>query len=781
MKIKYLFICCLVLFGIDLFGHEQIVHQEITAKATDAANSDSLAFKDFISLINSDGRLLQDAKRKMVEGSYNEDWANQPGDDGGKRSFNHFYDPLDTTYGKGLSDVPIFGRRLVGNNSFVWASVLHCQGINFPGVSVFGFGANMNTANEWNWPDVRDYEWLGLTANTQADRQEYLDRMFRSVGQVMHLLEDTTSPQHVRNEQHLPPFWKSHIEDWGKRNANPTDFSMLDWRRAGFTKLENFWDRHLYNGSAAALDNAETTGGTLLGLAEWCNGNFLGERHQYADYYPQGDIRHYPYPSLAGTDYQQVKANPSSGMDDTTLLNGNSGKAIYLAKTGNGISITHQSRVTFLGAMFPDNPGPKSTTVNDPKVIKDYHVAFIPKAVKYSAGLLDYYFRGQLEVGVSANTGGSGGTLKLTIKNASNPGGDFQGGAFHLYYDNAVDSTRTELTGSGNGGFWTTWGSGSTLATNTTTATFTPPSGVTVKQYILVYQGNIGTIGQQPDPVDQNIAIAAKAFTASVYPSSWWPMEQIVTAGETPVLPNESRFWDGNCIDVIAGVRLGCWGDNTDAGNLSYGEPFESIMSGKRVNAARLNASTGAGISSWSSVANLYAAGNQSYATPNGVTWCGWFKCSNWSQSNIHIMFTLGSAELALTQPDYILGDKDYVNLYMNASGSATTIQMPTDDTWHFFLLEYIPNLLPQPDYNDITGTWRLQFDNSGEVHTVSDSNGMANPLDTRFYVDLSNRSGQQTIALDELGVFPMILTQQQKSFLFDSGDGITWPFAFPE
>jgi hypothetical protein len=84
--------CCLISFGTDLFGHEQVVHQEITAKAAEAANNNSATFNGFIGLISSDGRSLQDAEQSMVDGSFDEDFADK--DAGGKRSLNHFYDPL---------------------------------------------------------------------------------------------------------------------------------------------------------------------------------------------------------------------------------------------------------------------------------------------------------------------------------------------------------------------------------------------------------------------------------------------------------------------------------------------------------------------------------------------------------------------------------------------------------------------------------------------------------------------------------------------------------------
>ena len=137
----------------------------------------------------------------MRIGSFDEDFADENGDVGGYRSYNHFYDPLDTMYGKGLSDESADIRGVVGTNSFAWGSVSNCMGINYGGY--FGLGGNLGTFNIWSWQNARGYGWLGLTATNKADRQAALDNMFRSVGQVMHLLQDTTSPQHVRNEQQL--------------------------------------------------------------------------------------------------------------------------------------------------------------------------------------------------------------------------------------------------------------------------------------------------------------------------------------------------------------------------------------------------------------------------------------------------------------------------------------------------------------------------------------------------------------------------------------------------
>ena len=207
-------------------------------------------------------------------------------DAGGWRSLNHFYDPLDTKYGKGLSDFAPDIRVLEGTNSFAWASISNCAGIPANG---------LNPVNIWSWQNARSYEWIGLTSTNKSDRFMALTNMFRAVGQVMHLLEDTSQPQHVRNEQHLdkypytpiPTLWRSPIEDYGKMHYLELNYqhSILDWRDDGFTKLEDFWDRGFYkaNGVQALSDDAAATDPTkTLGLCRMVQRQFFfGARHLY--------------------------------------------------------------------------------------------------------------------------------------------------------------------------------------------------------------------------------------------------------------------------------------------------------------------------------------------------------------------------------------------------------------------------------------------------------------------------------------------------------------------
>src|SRR5207245_9304306 len=52
---------------------------------------------------------------------------------------------------------------------------------------------------------ARGHFLAGLTSGSPTDRNEELGLMFQSLGQVIHLIQDVSQPQHVRNDAHLNP------------------------------------------------------------------------------------------------------------------------------------------------------------------------------------------------------------------------------------------------------------------------------------------------------------------------------------------------------------------------------------------------------------------------------------------------------------------------------------------------------------------------------------------------------------------------------------------------
>ena len=95
------------------------------------------------------------------------------------RPINHFYDPIS---GEGLTDM------LNGVPALLWATE--------------------HTDNQYSYSAAREYYRLALTSSTEQTRDKYFALTFRSLGQVIHVLQDMSVPAHVRNDAH--PDYKGH-------------------------------------------------------------------------------------------------------------------------------------------------------------------------------------------------------------------------------------------------------------------------------------------------------------------------------------------------------------------------------------------------------------------------------------------------------------------------------------------------------------------------------------------------------------------------------------------
>src|SRR5208282_3738737 len=120
----------------------------------------------FVNAISSDlsytGR--NGATNYMINGSFDEDFQLNQDPIGGYRSLDHFYDPTKSPP-IGLTDRggwPL-SPASVGRDSFTWASIS-----NSPAVDS---AIESGKYNVWSWQNARGYEWLGLTAASQSERQ----------------------------------------------------------------------------------------------------------------------------------------------------------------------------------------------------------------------------------------------------------------------------------------------------------------------------------------------------------------------------------------------------------------------------------------------------------------------------------------------------------------------------------------------------------------------------------------------------------------------------------
>jgi hypothetical protein len=312
------------------------------------------------------------------------------------RYLNHFHNPLKGWSSAGLTDVSS------GESLLLWAQD--------------GTTQTSKLGGDWSWQKVRDYFYTALTANADTTRQEYFARTFRGVGHHMHLIQDTSVPAHVRNDSHAQDAiglrqagnLNLRLETWAKGNtsdvlrfankfaASPGSYYptvSLNVPISGKTPITQLVDADVYSGT-------NPTDSLAQGLSEYTNANFASEYTVFAENKPTSDKQYFPYPRTTSTDLPGYIAQTK--LTETVLASDNiPDTSFWIKKTGDGETIDHFVRPGY----FTDNLSPtdnsdlyKRTFYLDETCHSDYTDKLIPRAVGYSAALLDYFFRGSLEI-----------------------------------------------------------------------------------------------------------------------------------------------------------------------------------------------------------------------------------------------------------------------------------------------------------------------------------------------------------------------------------------------
>lgn len=353
------------------------------------------------------------------------------------RSLDHFYDPIH--------NIPLTFVATGGAKSVDWA---------LGEVDSFASPPQIDTTrrNHFGWEDARQNEFLALTVERDAnsdgvreasereeDSEERLFRWataFRSLGDVVHLLQDAAQPQHTRNDRH--------------------DDHFNTGERQGF---EPFTNLRLIGSAALNGPGADPTGGQVY-VRDLVN----NDQKLFLEFFtPLPDISGYPVPTFATPLRFFTTRNPGDGPGvlpdnrygmadysnrgffttgttpdaDTNLagvfafqrpdptLTGfakpNANCAFLPALRGQNVTC-----VTYLHSV-PDSVQPSRTDATTPEpLLSDgiwsgffgstnnlYTISpqtfqvignlTIPRAIAYSAGLIDYFFRGQLAVTAPPN------------------------------------------------------------------------------------------------------------------------------------------------------------------------------------------------------------------------------------------------------------------------------------------------------------------------------------------------------------------------------------------
>jgi len=325
------------------------------------------------------------------------------------RSFNHFHNPLKEWGAAGLNDI------FTGESSLLWAQDGSNQS-TFPG-------------GDWSWRKTRDLYYAALTTATDEGRQQYFAMTFRGLGHQMHLIEDMAVPEHARNDAHPEQTFPGYndgvlyFEPWAAKYGafisqlaqNPLPATVsLNTKINNYVPITQFTDTNQYDGS-----NPSTS--TVIGLSEYTNANFFSDDTIFAaEEYSPGHPHYFPYPKKSDTDLQDY-INQGKLPEIITAWDGVDDLGFWIAKkAGNEIEIGHFLKPTYHSNDVQPLPGTEQiyyrTFYRDEVCHADYASALVPRAVGYSAGLLDYFFRGKIEITEPLAVGGS---ISLLAKNVT--------------------------------------------------------------------------------------------------------------------------------------------------------------------------------------------------------------------------------------------------------------------------------------------------------------------------------------------------------------------------
>ncbi len=343
-------------------------HRQLTEKAIESNESQLNTYLvDNLGLEGGLNEQLGDytARGWMIEGSDFED------EDGFTRPINHFHDPITD---EGLT---VF----TAVSAIDWS--LSPMGAQSPG-------------GPWSWNDAREYYFKALTLSTKAERDEQWGNLFRALGQIMHLLQDQASPAHVRNDPHLAFLGigdPDGLHDFmavrevatyvGLGIIGPDPTLLEQAHQTQPVPVANLFDYNQYTGS-----NPEASLGGQAGMAEYANANFFSD-DRIPGQIGTGSLffRSYSHPSLAElvpapvpSPYLTLPRLGSAAFPSarTAKLTGNQAVAKFLLTNTN---------LDLLGQLQLDDAVYDAQAQN-----------LIPRAVGYSAAVLDYFFRGELDV-----------------------------------------------------------------------------------------------------------------------------------------------------------------------------------------------------------------------------------------------------------------------------------------------------------------------------------------------------------------------------------------------
>ncbi|MCC7202474.1 MAG: hypothetical protein IT393_07440 [Nitrospirae bacterium] len=378
---------------------------------------------------------------------------------------------------------------------------------------------------QWGWDKARDYYELALNSPTVEERESYFTKTFQSLGQVLHLIEDGAQPAHVRNDftshltytgVELSPPWRwfgSQFEHYVKNHpglvasAEPIKPIFVNAR------LTDFWDTNQY-----VETNPPQFNDLTVGITEFTNVNYFSDSTIPGN--SPTPEHTFPYPQVNSTN-ARICLDYAPGSTDVRKYISRNSKGDCPPPSAARLA-DHFATPSFLNEEYLITEGniPTLKLWLDENVHSTYATELLPRAVGYSAALIDYFFRGKLDFVIDEGDRGDG-TKGIRIYNLSD---EEMEGTFYLYYD-ATDGNRYLL------------GSSSLLLSpqglSAVLSFSVPNNNIEEDRYVIVFRGRIG---MEQEAVAGYIHGAGwrEEWDAGLYENHNWVYSETDLAGQNP-------------------------------------------------------------------------------------------------------------------------------------------------------------------------------------------------------------------------------------------------------
>jgi hypothetical protein len=247
-------------------------------------------------------------------------------------------------------------------------------------------------------------EPVGTAKEKEAKRMQYWASTFKALGNVVHLVQDAAQPQHARNEDHPvggPKAYEKYIES--RMNPEP----LGTWRNPFTNVGQTVTIPALVIGEYPVPELRDfnsywTTGGNIIadgrGMSDYSNRGFLT---------PQNSLGNTEYPS-PDPNVQTYATRDEVRSNDPVACDFNLGSlpASFRYLLGNvrdsaSPGQTQTIRMASTG-LLDQYLQARSATVRSYSFNKctmdDRAALLLPRAASYSAGIINHFFRGKMEI-----------------------------------------------------------------------------------------------------------------------------------------------------------------------------------------------------------------------------------------------------------------------------------------------------------------------------------------------------------------------------------------------